>query len=147
MPRRISPALEGIARRHSPIQAAFKGTTATSGYDYNPHDGVASTLKAFRTCNRTDSWPKSFSTKSASCPAAFLRMRLPQPTGNNLRSRAYNSGVLLPRHHLPAPTALSFSSHFDLNRASSLRGVAAQINLQTRRSFPPELHYQTRTAA
>ena len=71
---------------------------------------------------------KSFSTKSASCPAAFLRMRVPQPTGNNLRSRASNSGVLLPRHHLSAPTAVSFSSNLDLNRVSSLHGVAAQIN-------------------
>ena len=116
-----------------------KATTPTTCYDYNPRDGVASTLKAFRTCNRTDSWPKSFTTKSASRPAAFLRMPLPQQTGNNIGSRASISGVLLPRHHLPAPTAVSFSSHLDLNRASSLHGVAAQINLQTRRSFPSRI--------
>ena len=116
-----------------------KATTPTTCYDYNPRDGVASTLKAFRTCNRTDSWPKSFTTKSASRPAAFLRMPLPQQTGNNIGSRASISGVLLPRHHLPAPTAVSFSSHLDLNRASSLHGVAAQINLQTRRRFPSRI--------
>ena len=60
MPRRINLSLPGIARLHPSIHPALKGTTATSGYDHNPRDGVASTLKAFRTCNRTDSWPKSF---------------------------------------------------------------------------------------
>jgi hypothetical protein len=29
LPRRINPELHGIARLHSPFQAAFKGTTAT----------------------------------------------------------------------------------------------------------------------
>jgi uncharacterized DUF497 family protein len=32
LPRRISPALRGIARPHALIQAAFKGTTATICY-------------------------------------------------------------------------------------------------------------------
>ena len=32
-----------------------------------------------------------------------------------------------------------FSSHLDLNRARSLHGVAAQISLQTRRSFPSRI--------
>ena len=100
---------------------------------------MASTLKAFRTCNRTDSWPKSFSTKPASRLAAFLRMRPPRRTGNYIGSRASIFGVLLPRHHLPAPTAVSFSSHLDLNRAGSLHGVAAKLNLQTRRSFPSRI--------
>ena len=52
-----------------------------------------------------------------------------------------------PAPSLPAPTAVSFSSHRDLNRAGSLHGVAAKLNLQTRRSFPSTLHYQTRAAA
>ena len=107
MPRRINPALPGIAKPHLPLHAASQGTTATSGYDHNPPDGVACTHQLYRTCYRTDSWTQSFSSKSASCPAAFLRMQLPQPTGNNPRSRASNSGGLLPRHLRPAPSACS----------------------------------------
>ena len=72
----------------------LKGTTATTGYDYNPRDGMAGTGLLQRTCNQSDSREK----------ACSLGQRANSYISNSKPSRPASIQF---RRTLPAPSHLS----------------------------------------